>query len=74
MSDRDPPESSADAQEHTLSVQSMETLLARAQHLIDSRPQNEYPVAWFVEASLIGDLPAIAALATIASRSAQKAS
>jgi hypothetical protein len=61
-------ESSVEARERRLSEQSVETVAARVQHLVDSRPP-----ARCIEASYLGDLTAIAALATIAGRSAQKA-
>lgn len=73
MSDGDPPEPSVDARERRLSAQSVEAVVARVQHLVDSRPPGEYPVGWCIEAGYLGDLAAIAALATIAGRSAQKA-
>jgi hypothetical protein len=39
-------------------------LIARAQRLADSpRPQDGYPLRWYVEASLIGDMTAITAAA-----------
>ena len=72
MSDGDPPEPSVDAKERRVTVESVEAVVARAQRLIDSRPQGEYPVAWCIEASYVGDLTAIAALAAIAGRSAHK--
>ena len=73
MSDGDPPEPSVDAHERTVTVQSVEAVVARAQRLIGSRPHGEYPVAWCVEAFYVGDLTAIAALAGVAGRSARKA-
>jgi hypothetical protein len=36
--------------------------LARAQHLVDSRPEGEYPLALCIEAMHVGDLPAVVAL------------
>jgi hypothetical protein len=72
VSDGD-PEQSVDARERRLSVQRVEAVVARVQALVDSRPPGEYPVAWCIEASYLGDLTAIAALAAIAGRSAQKA-
>jgi hypothetical protein len=48
------------------SVEDAGTLVARAQHLVDSRPRDAYPLAWYIEASLIGDLPAIAMVAASA--------
>lgn len=51
-------------------VQQVEVLIARAQHLIDSRPRGEYPLTWCIEAFYIGDLTAIAAVAARASDAA----
>ena len=48
------------------SVHDVGTLVARAQHLIDSRPRDAYPLAWCIEASYIGDLPAVAMVAASA--------
>jgi hypothetical protein len=48
------------------SVHDVGTLVARAQHLIDSRPRDAYPLAWCIEASYIGDLTAIAMVAASA--------
>lgn len=45
------------------SVHDVGTIVARAQHLIDSRPRDAYPLAWCIEASYIGDLTAIAMVA-----------
>jgi hypothetical protein len=42
------------------------TLVARGQHLVDSRPRDAYPLAWYIEASHIGDLTAIAMVAASA--------
>jgi hypothetical protein len=72
VADGDPPEPSVDPRERRLSVQSVEAVVARVQDLVDSRPPGEYPVAWCIEASCLGDLNAIAALAAIAGRSTQK--
>jgi hypothetical protein len=47
-------------------VHDVDALVARAQHLIDSRPRDAYPLAWCIEASYIGDLPAIAMVAASA--------
>jgi hypothetical protein len=69
----DGPEPGVDARAHRLSAQSGEAVVVRVQHLVDSRPPGEYPVDWCIEASYLGDLTAIAALATIAGHSAQKA-
>ena len=73
MSDQETPKPSVDARERRLSMQRVDTVAARVQHLVDSRPPDEYPLAWCIEASYLGDLTAIAALATIAGRSAQEA-
>ena len=48
------------------SVGDVGTLVARAQHLIDSRPRDAYPLAWCIEAAYIGDLTAIAMVAASA--------
>lgn len=48
------------------SVQDVGTIVARAQHLIDSRPRDAYPLTWCIEASYIGDLTAIAMVAASA--------
>lgn len=72
MSHQDSPEPSVEAREPKLSVLSVENVIARAQHLIDSRPQGEYPVPWYIEASHIGDLTAIAAIAALAARFADQ--
>jgi hypothetical protein len=48
------------------SVPDVGTLVARGQHLIDSRPRDAYPLAWCIEASHIGDLTAIAMVAASA--------
>lgn len=50
------------------SVHDVDTLVARAQHLIDSRPPDAYPLAWCIEALYVGDLTAIAMVAASASR------
>jgi len=55
-----------------LSITTVDALIERVQCLIDSRSTSEDPVAWHTEASYLGDLPAIAALATIAARAAEK--
>ncbi len=49
------------------SVQDVDTLLARAQHLVDTRPRDGYPLAWCIEASYIGDLTAMAMVAATVS-------
>ena len=48
------------------SVQDVSALVARGQHLVDSRPAHAYPLAWCVEANFIGDLSAMAMLAASA--------
>jgi hypothetical protein len=48
------------------SVQDVGTLVARGQHLVDSRPRDGYPLAWCIEASYVGDLTAIAMVAASA--------
>jgi hypothetical protein len=73
VSDWDPPDPSLGVK-GKLSMQSVEELHARGRHLIDSRPPDEYPVAWCSEASHVGDLSALAMLAALAARSAQKPS
>ncbi len=65
MSDWDPL-AAVDAVEQRLWVQSVEELHARAQDLIDSRPEGEYPVDWCFEAKHIGDLTALGMLAALA--------
>jgi hypothetical protein len=43
---------------------SIQDLIARAQRLVESpRPEDGYPLKWYVEASLIGDITAITAAA-----------
>jgi len=49
-----------------LSIKTVDALIERVQRLIDSRPASGDPLAWYAEASYLGDLPAIAALAMIA--------
>lgn len=53
-----------------VSVEAVDALIARVQRLIDSRPDD--PFAWNVEASFLGDIPAIAALAAIAAASEER--
>jgi uncharacterized protein YndB with AHSA1/START domain len=55
-----------------LSIKTVDALIERVQRLIDSRSTSEDPLAWYIEASYLGDLPAIAALATIAARHADQ--
>ena len=55
-----------------LSVKTVEALVERVQRLIDSRSTSEDHLAWFIEASSLGDLPAIGALATVAARHPDK--
>ncbi len=40
----------------------LEHALDRAQHLSESRPQDQYTPAWSAEATQVGDLTALAAL------------
>jgi hypothetical protein len=49
-------------------MESVESLLGRAQRLADTRPSGPYSVAWYIEAEQIGDLGAIGALAVLAAR------
>jgi len=74
VSDGDPHEASVGIQHRRPTVQSVEAVVDRAQRLVDSRPKGEYPVAWCIEVSSVGDLTAIAALAAMAGRAAEKAS
>jgi hypothetical protein len=47
----------------------VDVMLARAQALVDTpRPEGGRPLAWHVEAMLLGDLPAIAVASARASR------
>lgn len=55
-----------------LSVKTVDALIERVQRLIDSRSTSDDPLAWYIKASSLGDMSAIAALATIAARSAEK--
>jgi len=55
-----------------LSVKTVEALIERAQRLVDSRSTSEDRLAWYVEASSLGDLPAIASLAMLAARHADR--
>jgi hypothetical protein len=61
MSDEESP-----GQRRQPSVHDVGTFVTRAQHLIDSRPPDAYPLAWCIEASHIGDLTAIAMIAASA--------
>lgn len=45
------------------SVDDVGALVARSQHLVDSRPGGSYPLAWCIKASYIGDLTALAMIA-----------
>ncbi len=49
-------------------MKTVDALIERVQRLIDSRSTSDDPLAWYIEASYLGDLPAIAALAMIAAR------
>jgi hypothetical protein len=53
-----------------VSVESVDALIASVQMLVDSKPRSEDPLALYVAAAYLGDMPAIAALATIAARPA----
>ena len=55
-----------------VSIQSVDALIARVQRLIDTRSESEDPIARSIEASSLGDMWAIAALAVIAARAADK--
>jgi hypothetical protein len=61
MSNEEPPARSGQPSVHDVGA-----LIARAQDLVDSRPRGAYPLAWAIEASYIGDLAAIAAVAASA--------
>ena len=63
---------SVDTGGRKLSIKTVDALVARVQRLIDTRSESEDPLAWYIEASYLGDLRAIAALAVIAARSADK--
>ena len=42
-------------------TQGLDAVMARAQLLVDTpRPEAGYPLAWHVEAMLLGDFPAVA--------------
>jgi hypothetical protein len=62
--DHDPPEPRGSG----LTMQDVQSLLGRAQRLVDSRRSSD-PVAWWVEAAHLGDLYAIGAVAAITERS-----
>jgi hypothetical protein len=53
-----------------VSVEAVHELIASVQMLVDSRPRPEDRLARDVAAAYLGDLPAIAAMATIATRPA----
>jgi uncharacterized protein YndB with AHSA1/START domain len=55
-----------------VSVQLVEDLLARSGRLIASRPRGEVPLDWSVEAEHVGDMTAIAALAALSARFADR--
>ncbi len=55
-----------------LSLQAVDALIARVQRLIDSPAEAATPLYGRVEASFLGDLPAIAALASVAARAAER--
>jgi hypothetical protein len=57
-----------------VTMQNVQSLLVRAQCLVDTRPSGQYPVAWCAEAEHIGDLQAVGALAVLAPRHAQTTS
>ena len=49
-------------------VETVDALIERVQRLIDSRSPSEASLAWSIEAAYLGDMSAIAALATMAAR------
>jgi hypothetical protein len=53
-----------------VSVESVDALIASVQMLVDPKPRSEDRLARYVAAAYLGDMPAIAALATIAARPA----
>jgi uncharacterized protein YndB with AHSA1/START domain len=55
-----------------ISINRVDALLDRVQQLIDSRPTGDDAVPWMIEASNIGDVAAVAALAILASRDAER--
>ncbi len=55
-----------------VSVETVDALIASVQKLVDSRPRSEDRLARYVAASYVGDVAAIAALATIAARPADR--
>ena len=68
----DQPGSGIKFEGQEVSVNTVDALIERVQRLIDSRSTSEDPLAWSIKASYLGDLPAIAALATIAARCAER--
>jgi hypothetical protein len=52
--------------EPTVTIDGVHSVLGRAQQLVDSAPTGGHSIAWCVEASLVGDLAAVAAVATLA--------
>ena len=69
VSDQESPGPSVEAPERRLSVQSVETVAARVQHLsLTLGRRANIRLAWCIEAAYLGDLTAIAALATVAGR------
>jgi hypothetical protein len=55
-----------------VSVDTVDALIASVQKLVDSRPRSEDRLARYVAGAYLGDVPAIAALATIAARPADR--
>jgi hypothetical protein len=53
-----------------LSVADVGAVVTRAQHLVDARPRDGYPLAWCIEAAYVGDLTALAMVAGQATRPA----
>ncbi len=50
-------------------MRGLDAMLARSQALVDTpRLEGGYPLAWHVEAMLVGDLPAVAVAAARASQ------
>jgi hypothetical protein len=52
--------------EPTVTIDGVHAVLERGQHLVDSAPARGHSIAWCVEASLVGDLAAAAAVAALA--------
>ena len=52
--------------EPTVTIDGVHSVLERAQQLVDSAPVSGHSIAWCVEASLVGDLAAAAAVAALA--------